>query len=60
MQMAASYPGGGGGPAIYGVSRLRVPGSERHIPTHKFLKYPPPLPGPPIKKDCWDLEMVLP
>ena len=22
--------------------RLRVPGSQRHIPTQKFLKYPPP------------------
>ena len=25
--------------------RLRVPGSQRHIPTQKFLKYPNPPPG---------------
>ena len=29
--------------------RLRVPGTQRHIPTQNFLKYPPPLPvGKPL------------
>ena len=29
-----------------GANGLRVPGSQRHVPTEKFLKYPPPSPPP--------------